>query len=63
MIEDITKALVWADAHRVDLARMGREARTYAIETHDWNRIGDSIDAIYREIAPEQYRGSHREAP
>jgi glycosyltransferase involved in cell wall biosynthesis len=50
VIEDITKALVWADSHRVDLARMGREARTYAIETHDWNRIGNSIDAVYREI-------------
>jgi glycosyltransferase involved in cell wall biosynthesis len=53
VIEDIAAALVWADTHRDELARMGREAREYAIDRHDWNRIGDAIDAVYRQIAAE----------
>ena len=63
VIQDIANTLVWADAHRNDLAGMGREARRYAVEKHDWNRIGDAIDAVYREMAAEKYLAPHREAP
>jgi glycosyltransferase involved in cell wall biosynthesis len=50
VIDEIANALAWADTHRNELARMGRGARRYAIETHDWGRIGDDIDAAYREL-------------
>ena len=30
---------------------MGIAAREHTLERHDWTRIGDSIDALYREIA------------
>jgi len=59
VVEDIAEALVWADAHRDELARMGRAAREYAVERHDWNRIGDAIHAIYREVAAEEHSVSH----
>ena len=51
VIADIARALAWADAHRDHLSWMGRAAREYALERHDWKRIGDAIDAVYREIA------------
>jgi glycosyltransferase involved in cell wall biosynthesis len=55
VVDDIARALAWADAHRQELASMGHAARTYALERHDWSRIGDTIDALYREM---QYAGS-----
>ena len=54
VVEDIARTLAWADAHREDLVRMGRTAREYALERHDWKRVGDTIDAIYREVASER---------
>jgi glycosyltransferase involved in cell wall biosynthesis len=32
------------------LHERGLSARRYAVEVHDWNRIGDTIDRIYREL-------------
>ena len=62
VIQDAAKAFMWAAAHRTELAVLGREARRYAIEKHDWSRIGDAIDAAYREMAAEQNVVAHREA-
>jgi glycosyltransferase involved in cell wall biosynthesis len=58
VVDDIASALAWADTHRQDLARMGRAARRYALERHDWSRIGDTIDALYREICGEESIGT-----
>jgi len=73
VVDDIAGVLAWADTHRQDLATMGRAARNWALERHDWSRIGDMIDALYQEIsgkesvrppvlprrAPQIARGSH----
>jgi glycosyltransferase involved in cell wall biosynthesis len=50
VVADIARALEWAHAHRDELAAMGRVARACAHERHDWNLIGDMLDAIYREL-------------
>jgi glycosyltransferase involved in cell wall biosynthesis len=65
VVDDIARSLGWADTHRAELVLMGREARKYALEHHDWRRIGRKIDAMYREVqssrsadAPGQPDGS-----
>lgn len=50
VVSAIADALAWASNHRDALHAMGLAAREYALERHDWTRIGDSIDALYREI-------------
>jgi glycosyltransferase involved in cell wall biosynthesis len=50
VVDDVARSLGWADNHRAELALMGREARKYALEHHDWRRIGRTIDAVYREV-------------
>ena len=54
VVDDIAQTFAWADAHRQDLAAMGHAARRYALERHDWSRIGDTIDAIYQEMDREE---------
>lgn len=51
VVSAIADALTWASTHRDELPAMGLAAREHAIERHDWTRIGDSIDALYREVA------------
>jgi glycosyltransferase involved in cell wall biosynthesis len=57
MIRDIGSAFAWAAAHRAELDEMGRAARQQALTRHDWRRIGDEVESIYRAIA-EQSRSS-----
>jgi glycosyltransferase involved in cell wall biosynthesis len=51
IVADIAGALESAATHRTRLHQMGRNARSHALEVHDWNRIGDTADAIYRSLA------------
>jgi glycosyltransferase involved in cell wall biosynthesis len=57
VVEDIAAALAWADTHRDELAHMGQAAREYAVERHDWGRIGDEVDAIYRRLLTDHAVG------
>ena len=50
MIVDIGEALCWAESHRRELRDMGARARIYARDVHDWRRIGDEVDSIYRSV-------------
>lgn len=52
VVEDIARSLAWASAHREELAGMGEAARRHALKTHDWDRIGGTIDAVYEELIP-----------
>jgi glycosyltransferase involved in cell wall biosynthesis len=51
VVTGIADTLAWASTHPDELRTMGLAAREHALERHDWTRIGDSIDALYREIA------------
>jgi glycosyltransferase involved in cell wall biosynthesis len=51
IVRDIGSALAWAASHRGELREMGRTARQHALATHDWRRIGDEVESIYRAIA------------
>ena len=57
VVDDIARTLVWADTHRQELAGMGRAARRYALDRHDWKLIGETIDSLYREVSR---RETHR---
>jgi glycosyltransferase involved in cell wall biosynthesis len=50
IVADIADALSWAAAHRLELHEMGLRARAHAIRAHDWDRIGDTADALYRSL-------------
>jgi glycosyltransferase involved in cell wall biosynthesis len=50
VVRDLAAAMGWANDHRSELRRMGRFAREHALERHDWRRIGDTIDGVYREL-------------
>jgi glycosyltransferase involved in cell wall biosynthesis len=54
VVADIAGALRWAAAHRDELAHMGKSAREHALERHAWDRIGDTIDAAYREVSDQE---------
>jgi glycosyltransferase involved in cell wall biosynthesis len=54
IIAGIADALTWAEGHRLELDEMGRRARAHALEVHDWRRIGDGVDALYRSLVPER---------
>lgn len=51
VVADLAAALEWAVQHPEDLGKMGQEGRKHALSVHNWARIGDEIDAIYREVA------------
>jgi glycosyltransferase involved in cell wall biosynthesis len=51
VVSAIADALTWAATHADELRTMGIGARKHALERHDWERIGESIDALYREVA------------
>ena len=52
VVSAIARALAWASTHPDELRTMGIAAREHALERHDWNLIGESIDALYREMSP-----------
>lgn len=52
VVAKIANALAWANENRNELEAKGARAREYALEIHDWDRIGDEIDAIYQKLAP-----------
>jgi glycosyltransferase involved in cell wall biosynthesis len=53
VVSGIASALAWAELHRTELHQMGLRARAHIAEFHNWNRIGDEIQAIYEEtLAP-----------
>jgi glycosyltransferase involved in cell wall biosynthesis len=53
VVSGIVSALAWAELHRAELHQMGLRARAHIAEFHNWNRIGDEIQAIYEEtLAP-----------
>lgn len=50
VVTDIGRALEWGYSHPDDLATMGRRAREHALTVHNWTRIGDEVDDIYRNL-------------
>jgi len=50
VVSGIAEALAWASTHPDELRTIGIAARRRVLERHDWERIGDSINALYREI-------------
>jgi glycosyltransferase involved in cell wall biosynthesis len=50
MTQDIAAALAWARTHPKELRERGDAARRHALAVHDWRRIGDEVDAIYRSL-------------
>ena len=57
IVQDIADALEWAASHPDELHRMGMRARAHALEVHDWGRIGDTADALYRSLGNNQRDG------
>jgi glycosyltransferase involved in cell wall biosynthesis len=51
VVEGISDALSWAATHYEETVAMGEAARTYVLERHNWDRIGDEVDAIYHSLA------------
>ena len=51
IVTDIDAALSWARLHLDELHEMGLAARRHALTVHDWRRIGDEIDSLYRAVA------------
>lgn len=51
VVSAIADALAWASTHPHELRTMGIAAREHVQQRHDWKMIGESIDALYREIA------------
>ena len=54
VVRDVAETLAWASTHREALAEMGARARDHARSVHDWSRIGDRIEEIYRRVASVQ---------
>lgn len=50
IVSGIAAALNWAAGHRPELRAFGESAREHALARHDWQRIGDEIARIYRDI-------------
>ncbi len=46
----IAHTLKLAAEHKTELYRMGCEGRAYARPGHDWQKIGDRIQALYSEL-------------
>ena len=49
VVAEIAAALAWVVAHPSEAAEMGRAARCYALEHHDWRRIREEIVEAYAE--------------
>jgi glycosyltransferase involved in cell wall biosynthesis len=52
VVSAIADAFAWASTHPDELRAMGIAAKEHALERHDWKLIGESIDALYREMSP-----------
>jgi glycosyltransferase involved in cell wall biosynthesis len=50
VIDDISRELTWAQAHRADLTEMGQRGRDHTLAVHDWGRIGDEVNAVYESL-------------
>ena len=50
MIDSIASALQWADEHLPELHERGLAARAHALAVHDWRRIGDEVESLYRAV-------------
>ena len=54
VIADLSSALHWAAHHPKELKQMGEEARRHSLSVHNWARIGDEVDAIYRRLVTNE---------
>ena len=50
IVEGISEALRWSVGHRTELQEMGAAGRDHVHRVHDWSRIGDEVDSLYRKI-------------
>jgi glycosyltransferase involved in cell wall biosynthesis len=53
IIEDIANTLINASRNRAELRRRGQESKAHVQRVHDWNRIGDQADELYRHLIPD----------
>ncbi|HXF97239.1 MAG TPA: glycosyltransferase family 4 protein [Gaiellaceae bacterium] len=63
IVDDIAATLAWSRAHPRELRRMGMTARAHVLQVHDWGRIGEEIDSIYRALIAADVRCRARVAP
>ena len=47
---ETSEKLLWASENKSKLIEMGRFNKEYVEKKHDWNRIGQNIDKIYRQV-------------
>lgn len=50
VVSEIATALAWVAEHPVESHAMGRAAREYALEHHDWARIREEIETAYANV-------------
>ena len=50
VVGGIADALAWAATHRAELRQMGLRAHAHIEQFYRWDRIGDEVQAVYREL-------------
>ena len=50
IVKDISSAITRAHEDRLTLTQRGNAGHKYALEVHDWDKIGNNIQSIYEDL-------------
>jgi glycosyltransferase involved in cell wall biosynthesis len=62
LVAEIAQSLTWALTHKDALRAMGEQGSSYVNSFHSWDRIGEELDALYRQLQRDHRERHHQHA-